>query len=268
MTASSGKQLGVGLRHAVIFELNSSGSPAATDTTAYEGNQIVGAQAYDLTIPDPRKITHVGDDRPLQVDYLPPNEAMSAELRAARDDFDVLAILSSTSQVTVGEAKVVGLATDQQGSEPQVGLLCYQQALDDSGQRSWRWYLLPKATVYVHPKGMDENASEHRYMVSPAVVSAHMWETAFASGTEGFTQAQMLLGMSEYKPKIVAFLASTADTTFTLPSSYPAAATGKMVVWVDGTEQTSGVTKATDSIEFTTAPGNNKRVVVFYEHNQ
>lgn len=265
MAAVSGKMTPVGLRHATIFSLNTYGSPAATDTSAYEGSAIVGAQAFDVTIPDPRKITHIGDDRPLQIDYLPPTEGVSCELRAARSDFAVYALLTGGNVLTVGESKFVGVATSDQGNEPQVGLLLYQQALDETGARHWRSYLLPKATIYPHPNGMNEAASVHRFIVSPAVVTKHLWELAFADGTEGYTDAQLLEGMHKYKPKIVAFLASTATTTFTLPTDAACADTAKMNVWVDGVAQAADITKSTTDVQFTTAPGNNKRVVIFYE---
>lgn len=265
MTAVSGKQVPVGLRHATLFELNASGSPAATDPTAYEGHTIVGAQAFDLLVPDARKITHVGDDRPLQIDFLPPMEGVSGELRAARLDDDIYALLTGTQVVTVGESKFVGVATSEMGSEPQVGLLLYQQALDESGARVWRSFIIPRATLYPHHNGMNEMPSVNRYLVSPAVVTKHLWETAFAEGTEGFTDCQVLQGTHKYKPKIAAFLAATATTEFDLPVASPAADVAKMTVWVDGVEQTVGVTKATDGVTFQTAPGNNKRVFVFYE---
>lgn len=268
MANVSGRQYGVGMRHAVVFALNASGSPAATTgnsgTTAYSGMQIVGAKAFNLTIPDPRKITHVGDDRPLQVDYLPAIEAISGDLTVSEENQDAYALLSGTSRVTVGETTVVGLGTSQQGFEPQVGLLLYQQALDEQGTRQWRFALLPKVNLYAHPGGFSENPAEHQFIISPAVVSKHLWETAFALNAEGFTQSQGLVGQSRYRPAIDAWLASTATTTFNL--SRVAGDTAKMAVWVDGVAQTSGITKGTTQIQFTTAPGNNKRVVVFYEH--
>jgi hypothetical protein len=258
--------LPVGMRYAVLFALNASGSPAATNTTAYEGLQIVGARAFDLTIPDSRKITHVGDDRPLAVDYLPPTEGVSAELRVARNDYDVYAALTGTTVITVGESKAIGISTSKQGFEPQVGLMLFQQALDDDGTRHWRSFILPKATVYPHPNGMNDNPSEHRFLVSPAVVEKHLWEKAFAAATEGYTDAQLLEFMTRYKPKIVAFVTATATTSLSLPASYPAADTAKVAIWVDGVAQTAW-TVATDAISTGTAPGNNKRVVVFYETN-
>lgn len=266
MTASTGKQYSVGARYACIYALNTSGSPAATDTSAYGGVQVTGLKTFNLNISDPRKFTHVGDDNPIQVDYLPPTEAASAEMTVAQDNDEVYALITSTKSVTVGESKVVGVGTSKQGSESQVALLVYQQSLDENGARNYRWFLIPKATLYPKVGGMGDNVTEHSYTISPAVVTKYPWEKAFAENTEGFIRTQILKGQSVYKPRMVSWLASTADTTFTLETAYPAAATGKMVVWVDGTEQTSDITKATNEIQFTTAPGNTKRVVCFYEH--
>lgn len=266
MTATTGKQYGLGFRYAVLFALNSSGSPAATDTTAYEGVQAVGAKTFNLNIPDPQKFTHVGDDSALQVDYLPSTEAVSADLTVAQDNNDVYALVTNTNEVTIGEKTIVGIGTSQQGSESQVTLLAYQQSLDENGVRNYRWFLIPKATLYPKPGGLGPNPAEHGYTVSPTVVSAYPWETAFASGTEGFITTQILKGQAVYKPKLVAWLSATATTEFDLPSDTLCADTGKMNIWVDGVEQTEDITKATDSVQFTTAPGNAKRVVCFYEH--
>jgi len=199
------------------------------------------------------------------VDYLPALDAVSGELRAARLDTDVYALLTGTKEITIGESKFIGVGHDLQGSEPQVGLLCYQQALNDSGARVWRAIMIPKATIYAHPQGMNESPAVSRFLVSPAVVTKWLWETAFSAATEGFSEAQALIGMHAYKPKLIAFVAATATTTFTLPTDAPCADTAKLNVWVDGTAQTADITKATTQVQFTTAPGNNKRVVMFYE---
>lgn len=269
MTASTGKQYSVGARHCQILALNSDGSPAADGTTAYEGVQVVGEKAFNLNVPDARKFTHIGDDNPIQVDYLPPTEAISAEMTVSQDNNEVYALVTGTNEVTVGEQKLVGLGTDQQGSEPQVTLLTYQQSLDENGARNYRYFLIPKATLYPKPGGMSgDNVTEHNYTVSPAVVTSYPWETDFASGTEGFIRTQVLKGQSVYKPKLVAWLATTDQTEFDLPTDYPAQATGKMTLFVDGVEQTEDTTAGTTQIQFTTAPGNASRVVCFYEHNQ
>jgi hypothetical protein len=125
---------------------------------------------------------------------------------------------------------------------------------------------MPRVTLYPKPSGMSENVNTHSYTLSPAVVTAHLWETAFSATTEGFVEAQGLIGQSTYMPSVVSFLAATATTSFVLPTAEPAADTAKMIVFVNGISSTSW-TQATTQVVTSTAPGNNKRVVVFYEHS-
>ena len=86
MAATSGKQLAVGMRRAVIFALDANGYPAAIGVTAYEGIEVVGPKAFTLTVPDARRIVHTGNDRVLALDYLPPTEPYSVVLRVPSND--------------------------------------------------------------------------------------------------------------------------------------------------------------------------------------
>jgi hypothetical protein len=97
-------------------------------------------------------------------------------------------------------------------------------------------------------------------------VTTHLWETAFSETTEGFTEAQGLIGQSRYMPSVVSWLAATATTEFAFPAAEPCADTAKLLVFVNGVSDTSW-TAATDKVSTSTAPGNNKRVVCFYEHS-
>jgi hypothetical protein len=263
----SGRQFGVGTRRAILYALNASGSPAATDITPYTGVQVVGAKTLDITIPDARKITHVGDDAPLQVDFLPPTEAISGSMDIAEEDQAVYALLTGTNSLTIGESKVIGIATSKQGFESQVGLLVFQQSLSALGVRNWRWMLFPKAVIYPHPSGFNDNAAVHKYQIAPAVVAQHLWETVFSAATtgEGYTRAQGLIGQSRYMPSVVAWLATTGGTQFAFPALEPAADVLKAAVFVNGVADTAW-TISTTQIATTGAPGNGKRVVCFYEH--
>ena len=277
MAAPSGKNLSVGLRHAQIFALNSDGYPDAQDSTVYDlgypelpvyaGVQLVGAKAFDITLPETRKIVHTGDDRVLQVDQLPSQDGATAELRTARMDYDAYALLTDTLEMTVGEAKIIGMATDKQGNEPQVGMLLFQQSLEaDLGTRVWRSFIIPKALVFPRPGGMSDAATEHAFSVVPQVVSKHLWGKAFSVLTEGYTTAQVLEMQTLNKPHIVAFKADGTEDEFLLETTYPAVDVDTMVVWVNGVEQTSGIALATTGITFTSAPANDAIIVVLYEY--
>lgn len=264
----SGRQYGVGTRRAIFYALNATGSPAATNTTPYSGVQLVGAKALDITIPDARKITHTGDDSPLQVDFLPPTEAVSGTMDVAEEDMAVYALLTGTNAITIGESKAIGIATSKQGFETQVGLLVFQQSLSAVGIRNWRWMLFPKAIIYPHPSGFNDNPAVHKFQIAPAVVAAHLWETVFSAATtgEGYIRSQGLIGQSRYMPSVVAWVPGATDTAFLLPTSEPIVDIAKAAVYVNGVADTAWTITNTQ-IATTSAPGTGKRVVCFYEHN-
>lgn len=270
MTATSGKQLAVGIRRAVIFELDTNGYPAATGTTAYEGIEVTGPKAFSLTVPEARKISHVGNDRVLALDYLPPTEGVSGELRVASNDMVAKAAVANVNTFAIAEATLMPWATDQQGFEVDTGLLLFQQSLDTTSKlRRWKFYLVPKARVLPAPASMDENAAEDRYSIAPNPSSSHIWGTALATGTEGATEMAMAEGMSEGKPNIVAFKGNNSAVAFLLPTAKPATATTKMKVWENGVAKTVGgglASLTTTTITFSSAPATGAMVVCFYEY--
>lgn len=270
MANTSGKQLAVGLRRAVIFALDANGYPAAPGTTVYEGIEIVGPKAFNLTIPEARRISHTGNDRVLALDYLPPLEGVSGELRVASNDIVAKALVSAVNTFIVGEANFMPWGTDKQGSELDLGMLLFQQSLDtDTKSRRWKFYLVPKGRTIPSPASMDENPAEDLYRVAPNPTTKHLWGTALVAGTEGATESALFEGMSEGKPNIVAFKGDGTVVAFVLPTGKPATATAKMKIWQNGVVKAVGTGLASltvTTITFTAAPANGDMVVVWYEY--
>ncbi len=273
MTAPTGVRSGVGFRHAVLFALNSAGTPAATApaTTAYAGVHLSGAKVLTINDPEPRRISHVGDDSLITIDMLPPVEGISGELRTGKLDDAVDALLTGQIAFTVGEAKLFGVGTDKRGYEAQVGMLAYRQAQDTSptsatfGQRVWDFRIMPKVVLFTRESGYADTPEEHVYTVVPMKCGAHLWGTAFAVGTEGFTQGQILRGVTNGKPKIVSWLADGTEDEFLFPVTEPATGTGTIVVWKNGTIVSTGMTPTTTKLTFTAPPTAADRIVAFYE---
>lgn len=272
MTAPQVIRSGVGFRHAIVFALDASGYPNATATTAYEGVQISGAKALTINDPEPRQITHYGDDYVFALDTLPPTEPISGEMRVGKINDTIDALLGDDLSFTEGEAKFMLIGSNNRGDEDQVGMLAFRQAVDtdpDSsnyGKRYWEGRIFPQAYIISREGGFEDTPEERAYTVRPLYVQAHLWGTAFAVGTEGATRAQGVRLVTEYKPKVVAFQGDGSQVTFVLPTSYPAQATGKMVVWDAGTKQTTGFTVRTTDIVFSSAPTDGNIVVAFYEY--
>jgi hypothetical protein len=268
MAITSGKQLSVGLRRAVVFELDADGFPLAVGTGAYEGFEVVGPKAFTLTIPDSRKISHVGNDRVLAIDYLPPTEGASAELRVAASDLGLKAVLSAVNEFVVGETTMMPLNTDKQGYETDAALLLFQQALDATTKsRRWKFYIIPKGRIIPVPAGMDENAAEERYTVAPNPTAYHLWGSAMTELEEGATEAAIIEGMAEGRPNIIAFIGDGGEDTFLFPVAKPPIDVDKVVVWVNGVLQDTelGVISTT-TIPFDAAPADGDIIVVYYEY--
>lgn len=266
MTVVSGNQLAVGLRHAVIFKLDANGYPAATGSSAYEGFNVVGPKTFTLNVPDVRKISHTGADRVLALDFLPPLEGMSGELQVANDDLAMNAYLTGNKDFDIADANMIPWATDQQGYEPDVALLLFQQSLNtDTKLRNWRFFIIPKAKIVPSPDGMNENAGQTKYAIAPSPSSKHIWGTAMAVGTEGCTEASVIEGQSAGKPIVVCFKGNASTTAFLFPTDKPATAVGKIKCWVNGVLTVPDVVAVT-GITISSPPASNAMVVCFYEY--
>jgi len=267
MTTASGKQLPMGFRFGYIFELNANGRPKATGVTPYEGIPFYGSQAFTLNFPEAQRITHYGEDRTLASAFLASKDPVIGELRSAVDNLDLDAVLSGNKKFEVGEAAMLAAQTDNQGNEPVVGGLFYQKSLDLTSKRArWRTFLIPSMIVQPIPSGFAEGVESARYPIICNPSGAHLWGTPMTLNTEGALEAAVFRGMTEGKPKLVAFLGDGTTLAFPLPANAPALSTDKIVVVKNGAEVTSGITLATTGVTFAVAPALNDDIDIFYEH--
>jgi hypothetical protein len=261
MSAVTGKLLPVGTRFVNVWQLNANGRPNGTSpTVSYTGNQAQGGKQMTLTVPEPRKITHAGDDRPLAIDFLPALEASHAELHVAKTDYALQAILGGVKVSTIGESQGILYQTDQQGFEPSVGLHVYQQALDASGTpgvsgaRRWRSIWVPKCRMILMPHGSDDNAADLIYRVAPFITEAHLWGVAFTTGTDGAIESQFSERMTEGRPFMDVWQGDNVATVFTLTNT--ALSTNKITVFLNGVLRTANLTVTVNSVTFNAAKPN------------
>lgn len=264
--SSTTSVLPVGLRKGVVFEINASGRiEAQDDTLYYEGLSFQGPKAYALNIPEPRRIPHQGNDRLLAVDQLPSLDPIAGEIRVSALDFALDAFLMNQENFAVGDASMIARSTDLQGSERQVALLLYQQALIKSTQtRRWHFHIIPSSRVIPIPASFTENAEDHRYSLAPTPVKYHIWGTALSLLTEGVTEAGIFDGFTTNKPHLVAFKADGVEDVFVFNTAKQPV-NANYSVWVDGVLQTAGITKNLTDVTFTVAPADGSDVIVFCE---
>ena len=269
MTVVTGEMYAVGARRGIIFQLNAAGLPNATGASAvvYEGIELLGVKNFDLNIPPVRKIVHSGNDRVMAYDFLPSIEGAGGTLAVAGRDFGIDAMVGGVIERTLGEAKIMPFATDQQGAEPDVALFIMQQAKDASSRsRRYRFQIVPKCVISATPPGMNENASESKYELAISPTTKHLWGTSFVVGTDGCLEAGVIEGMTEGRPNVVAWLGDNVVTKLLFPVSKPATATGKIHgVWVNGVLDGT-VTKAVDGVTPSAKPGVSDLIVCLYEY--
>jgi|SRR5271157_3521028 len=267
MTQTNGRFTMVGSRYVAAFELNAAGLPAATSpSTVYTGQTVRGPNKFTVNAPTPRLINQIGEDRVMQIDYLPPNQALNAELDLTPMDFDFVAIASGVKKQNLAEASAIPIMTNLQGFEQQLALLCYQQALDlDSGARQWHSYLFPSARIIYLPPGFMETPEVVKFHIAPAITSQHLWGAALTTLLDGALSMQGLQMDSEGIPDIFAWKADGIVKTFTFPTDRNALTVNKISVWVAGVLSAPD-TVAVDSITYTVAPAANAIIVVKSEH--
>lgn len=273
MSAPLGKNYPVGLRHVRVYELNSNGVPNASGTAVYEGYQITGAKAYELSIPDARRIAHIGDDRVLAQDILPRQEVSTGTLRAGRNDYDVYAVLTDTKQATIGESSIIGYGTDKQGDEPALAMLCYQQAKEaGTGTRTYRAYMLPSTKAIINPASMNEKETEYTFSLLPSAANHHIWGIQFTTAKEGFTEAEIVESSTFDFPHVAAWKSDGTAVSYLFHADRPAASSSKIHAVATITsggvvaDVTSTVTLAAGSITFGVAPAADTVICAFYEY--
>lgn len=272
MTAPSLISSGVGTRNLRVFPLNGSGYIAAINTTAYEGILASGVKGLELTDPQPRFITHMGDDAPFALDILPPTEAMTGQATFGKQNNTLDAALTGIPNFVVGEGNGQAFGTNLRGFETEVGCLVYRQSEDTDpasslfGSRTWESKIFPRVVFFPLEPGYNDNPEERSYALRPGFVTRHLWGTALATGTEGVTRAQGFRFITQYKPKIVAYVGDNVASEYLFPAAFQAAATGKIAVWLNGVPRTTNMTLATTGVTFTSlVPGTGVNVTIFYE---
>lgn len=277
MTAPSDIRLTSGLRAVQMFALDTNGFilPSASGSAGrYTGTEISGAHVWEFTEPEPRKITHVGDDRVIAVDFLPPQDGISGNLRTGKVNDVVDALVNGITAVEAGEKNFLLINTDQRGNEPQVGMMVYAQSLDDAtGGRVWDGMIFPKAQLYALESGFGGEAKEKTYAFVPAIVTKHIWGSSFSSGSTmsgssaggGARTAQGVRFVSKYRPRLIGYSGDGSADTFPFETDKQAVDVNKVLCWIDGVLTTpSSVTTA--QVVLSAPLGSGKNLTVFYEY--
>ena len=255
MTIPSQIGSGVGFRSLRIYEIDpDTGLPNASGSEPYTGVWVSGVRNLEITDPDARIFTHIGDDGPFAQQSLPPTESMSGRLTTAKRNLTLDAILSGQEVFEMGQAQAIGSGTDKRGFERQVAALAYRQMVDtdpDSetyGRTRWEFKVMPLVQFLPLEGGFAQDSVDERaYNLRPAFVTRNITGKDFNNTDEGFQRAQVISGIAANKPFFDFFLGNGSQTVFVFDSDFDTSDVESIAVWVDGvlTAATETLTQVT-----------------------
>lgn len=269
MTDATGIQFGSGFRRGVVYKIDQvTGRLKGTSPSVpYMGETFVGGKAWNLTIPKQRRIFHIDADRVGAADFLPPTEAASAVINTSADNMVLDEILTGNKKVVIGNAATIADLTSNQGFEPIIALLLWQQSLDSvSRLRTWRSFLIPRAKAIPLLSGFADKEVDSTYDVLMTPSSTNIFGVSLSTSIDGGTDAQLFRAMTSGRPAIGAWLADGYTSVFTFPAGYtPSVDVASVAVYVNGVNITSGLTVTTASVTFSVAPLANDDVCIFWQ---
>ena len=214
-----------------------------TAGTYYNGLRVGGAQALTVTIPPPNRVVARGDDRAYHTFQLPPTEAPSGELRVSKTDMSVIALLTGVIVFGTSPLRKIGFGSDAQGDEPAVIMWGSRLGIDSDqgstnfGTQIWETYIFLNAVASPSPSSMeDQTVSELTYAVAANDSGVDEMGTTFTAVTHGFTKTPFLLLITYGKFMLDAFIATAAQTAFTLSQGDTVNTSDQVFVSVNGVQ--------------------------------
>jgi hypothetical protein len=270
MTAS-GIQYGSGFRYGAAFAIDqTTGRLKGTSATSpYTGQIFKGGKAWNLTIPKQRRIFHIDADRVGAADFLPPTEAASAVINTSADNMVLDEILTGNKQVTIGQADTIADLTSNQGYEPLIALLLWQQALDSVTRlRTWRSFLIPRAKAIPMLSGFADKEVDSTYDVLMTPSSTNIFGVSLSTAIDGATDAQLFRAMTKGRPGIGAWIGDGYTLDFNYEQQGAPVNTidvGSVAVYKNGILLNSGYSAAINKVTFLVAPLVTDDIDIFWE---
>ncbi len=273
--------VGFGTRKGVVYELDANHLPKATDTNPYTGLEIYGIRGLQLTPPNVRRIPHFDGDKVALVQIFPSTDVPSGTITVDGADLNLASVLGNVRPSTVSGIELMPMMTDQQGNEPEVGLLVYQAAKKNTGSIGWHVVFIPSTQAVPQGGSFGDNNYETTYQLAPSASPNQLFGKAFSvNGVEtgdlgdGTATAGIVDGFAPFKPRITAWLADGSEDNFLFADDLQATDTDYAVF--TATPQTGGgveiaevatdITKATTGITFTGTGGIGADVVIIALH--
>lgn len=221
---------------------------------------IDGLKTFAYNNPAPQRFTHYSDDKPFAQDSLPPTEIGSFTITTGKVNLQLDTFTEGTKLVTLDsivEARAGN--TDKRGSEPQLFISIFRQALDTDRSsstfgklRQWDQALIPSCRIINELQSQEQGITPSTYQGIPTIVTQTPWGQMFSEATWGATQGEYVKMTSTYKPQWNVGLGNGTLTKFAVTRAPVDVA--HTHAWVNGTAATVSTVTST-SVTLSSAPG-------------
>jgi hypothetical protein len=245
--------VGYGARRGRIYELDDYGIPKPTATTPYIGVKIKGFNGFQATQGNVRKIQHFDGDSVSLTQVFPSTDVPSGTITVDGADLSLNAILSNVGETTISGMKILPIMSDQQGSEPSVGMILQQAAKTDEGADGFHVQFINSSQAVPQTGSFGTNNYETTFQMAPSRTTHHLFGPAYDPSTDKVAAAAGDQVFSPNEALITCWLGDGATLEFDFAANFNSADnTFKLYQSVAGvvTEITSNVTKATDKVTF------------------
>lgn len=262
-----------GLRKARVYALDSAGYPNGDQSGAsgYNGVDVTGIKGVSINSPDNQRINHTGDDETFAQDFLPPTELPSGSFTTGKTNQTLDAMLTDQNVQTIGEWELDGQYTNKAGSEIDVLMMYWRQALVtapgdvDFGSRRWQTHIIGKCRVTPQGASPEQGGADvNNYSLTATKTGVTPWGVAFTEADNGFTRAVKLRKTADYPIMLERYTGNGTLTTFN--TEFAPITAAKTKVWVNGTAAiVNSVDTSAKTFTLSAAPANNGKVVALYE---
>jgi hypothetical protein len=276
MTVPSGIQYPSGFRFGAAYAIDQTTGrlKGTSPTIPYTGERFVGAKAWSLTIPKQRRIFHIDADRVGAADFLPPTETASGQISVSADNMTLDEILTGNKKVTIGNAATIAAQTSNQGFEPFVALLLWQQSINFATRlRTWRSFLIPRSKAVPMDAGAADKEVDGNYDILMTPSTANIFGANITTAIDGAVDAQYFKTMTVGRPMLAAWTGDGYAMDYTLQyntdsvlTAAPTIDVGSLTVYKNGIVVSAGLTKITTKFTFAVPPLVTDDICAFWEY--
>lgn len=233
--------------------------------------RIHGAQTLNLAVPEPSRVTQLGDDGPMATFDFDAESSPADTLALAARQMAFDAFIEGKKVETIDGLSMIVAQPHGNAEPPAIVLVLSRRAKNQSGGKQWETKIVPSAGIKSLGAAFEQRSvTPYNYSVSTTLTDRTPWGKLLSASANGATAGPILDVEGDNPAMMHAFLGNGTEADVILDYT-PIA--GKVSVYVEGVKQTLTtdftVNTSTKTVTFEAGsiPAASERVVVLYEYD-